>query len=60
LLTHLRFEAFGAVNYGREAGEFRLGSPAFEIASQSSMGVQTIPAQAPQLFQLGLGLRVSL
>jgi len=60
LLTHLRFEAFGAVNYGRDAGEFRLGSPAFEVASQSGMGVQTVPAQAPQLFQLGLGLRVSL
>ncbi|MEO5767809.1 MAG: hypothetical protein ABIS92_05615, partial [Polyangia bacterium] len=25
LLTHLSFEAFGAVNYGRRAGEFRLG-----------------------------------
>jgi hypothetical protein len=60
LLTHLRFEAFGAVNYGREAGEFRLGSPAFEVESQSGMGVQTVPAQAPQLFQLGIGLRVSL
>ncbi|HMC94304.1 MAG TPA: hypothetical protein VKO16_05980, partial [Polyangia bacterium] len=58
LLTHLRFEAFGALNYGRDAGEFRLGSPAFTVATDT--GSRLIPPQAPQLFQLGLGLRISL
>ena len=54
LLTHLRFEAFGAVNYGRRSGEFRLGVDGFVLP-----GGQTFTLQ-PQAFSLGLGLRISI
>jgi hypothetical protein len=46
LLTHLRFEAFVAVHYGHEIGEFRLAIP--------QLGV------APGLVDLGVALRVAL
>jgi len=54
MLTHLRFEAFGAVNYGRREGEFRLGSPAIEVPN---FGTFTL---SPQSFSLGVGLRISI
>lgn len=54
VLTHLRFEAFGAVNYGRRVGEFRLGVDGFTLP-----GGQTFSLQ-PQSFSLGLGLRISI
>lgn len=54
LLTHLRFEAFGAVNYGRRSGEFRLGVDGFVLP-----GGQTFTLQ-PQAFSVGLGLRISI
>jgi hypothetical protein len=53
LLTHLRFEAYAAVRYGNEEGEFRFGVKRLEIAG--------IPFSAPPaMFDLGIGLRVSL
>jgi hypothetical protein len=46
LLTHLRFEMFAAVHYGRSNGEFRLGI--------AELG------RAPAFLDLGLALRVNL
>jgi hypothetical protein len=46
LLTHLRFEAFAAVHYGKENGEFRLGNSELNLK--------------PGLLDLGVALRVSL
>jgi hypothetical protein len=54
MLTHLRFEAFGAVNYGRREGEFRLAHDAISLPGY------TLPAQSPQSFSLGLGLRIAI
>ncbi len=55
LLTHLRFEAFGAVFYGAEGGEFvpEVTLPAGALGNSSAVRV------APR-FQAGLGLRVAL
>ncbi len=44
LLTHLRFEAYGAVHWGQRDGEFRLG----------------IFGRSPALFDLGVALRVAI
>jgi len=55
LLTHLRFEAFGAVHWGNNHGEFRFGTDALSLA-----GVPIVPSRNPGLFDLGLGLRVSI
>ena len=57
LLTHLTFEAFGAVNYGHAEGEFRLGVKDFSVPT--STGTKSTSIQ-PQAFSLGLGLRVSI
>lgn len=46
LLTHLRFEAFASVHYGKSDGEFRLGNKALNLQ--------------PGLLDLGVALRVSL
>ena len=46
LLTHLRFEAFVAVHYGKRTGEFRFAIPELE--------------RAPALLDLGVALRVAL
>ncbi|MBC8131403.1 MAG: hypothetical protein H7X95_00370, partial [Deltaproteobacteria bacterium] len=53
LLTHLSFEAFAAVNYGRREGEFRLG------VNDLMLGGRTYSLQ-PQSFSLGLGLRIKI
>ena len=53
LLTHMTFEAFGMVNYGRRSGEFRLGVDDLTIAGKTF----SLKAQS---FTLGLGLRVSI
>jgi hypothetical protein len=45
LLTHLRFEAYGALRWGHSDGEFRLGL--FGLSS-------------PALFDVGVGLRVAI
>jgi hypothetical protein len=44
LLTHLRFEAYGALRWGHSDGEFRLG----------------MAGRSPALFDLGVGLRVAI
>ncbi|HEY4185155.1 MAG TPA: hypothetical protein VGP07_08810 [Polyangia bacterium] len=54
LLTHLRFEAFGAVDYGHRVGEFRLGVNGFTLPDGSSLSL------SPQSFSMGVGLRVSI
>ena len=54
MLTHLRFEAFGAVNYGRRDGEFRLGVNDFALPGGGSFTL------APQSFSLGIGLRIAI
>jgi hypothetical protein len=54
LLTHLRFEAFAAVHWGNNHGEFRFGSDALNL------GASSIPSRGPALFDLGVGLRVSI
>ncbi len=50
LLTHLRFEAFGAVHWGEKKGEFRFGTDASLLGE----------ARPPMLFNLGLGLRMAI
>jgi hypothetical protein len=54
MLTHLRFEAFGSVNYGHREGEFRLGVNQFTLPNNLVFSI------APQSFSLGLGLRISI
>ena len=54
LLTHVRFEAFAAVHWGNNHGEFRFGTDAVNLAGLP------IPSRSPGLFDLGLGLRVSI
>lgn len=61
-LTHLRFEAYGAVHWGQRNGEFRLG------LDGSALGNSIAPVQElagrlstqPALFDVGVGLRVAL
>ena len=56
VLTHVRFEAYGAVHWGQQNGEFRLGFNSRELPCPP-----TIPIiRAPSLFDLGVGLRVAL
>lgn len=50
LLTHLRFEVFAAVHYGRRQGEFRF---AVDLPPP-------LPSRAPAILDLGVALRVSL
>jgi hypothetical protein len=62
LLTHIRFEAYGAVHWGQRNGEFRFGldgsalgdsiAPVRELAGKLS--------SQPALFDVGVGLRVAL
>jgi hypothetical protein len=54
LLTHLRFEAFTAVHWGNNHGEFRFGSDAMNL------GGLPIPSRSPALFDFGVGLRASI
>jgi hypothetical protein len=53
LLTHLRFEAFASVYYGRSSGEFRFGIQAPRIGDYDL-------SRKPAIFDLGLALRVSI
>jgi hypothetical protein len=57
LLTHLRFEAFAAVHYGRPNGEFRFGIASPKIAGISLPGGAPL---APALFDLGVALRLAI
>lgn len=54
LLTHLRFEAFTAVHWGNNHGEFRFGSDAMNL------GGYPYPGRGPGLFDFGVGLRASI
>jgi len=70
LLTHLRFEAFGAVHWGERTGEFRFGMDPIYLGSfqdpttyQTQPSVQfplSLPERSPGLFDLGVALRVSI
>jgi hypothetical protein len=53
LLTHLRFEAFGAVRYGEPNGEFRFGVDSLDIGG-------TEFSRAPALFDFGIGIRLDI
>jgi hypothetical protein len=53
VLTHLRFEAFGAVRYGEPHGEFRFGVASLDIGG-------TEFSRAPALFDFGVGLRMDI
>jgi hypothetical protein len=62
VLTHLRFEAYGAVHWGQRNGEFRFGIDGSALGN-SIEPVQNLANQlttAPALFDLGVGLRVAL
>jgi hypothetical protein len=62
VLTHLRFEAYGAVHWGQRNGEFRLGIDGSALGN-SIQPVRSLAQQlttAPALFDLGVGLRVAL
>jgi hypothetical protein len=62
VLTHLRFEAYGAVHWGQRNGEFRFGIDGSALGNSISP-VQNLAQQlttAPALFDLGVGLRVAL
>jgi hypothetical protein len=70
LLTHLRFEAFGAVHWGERNGEFRFGMNPINLGSFTGpasgqnfpslpIPVQ-VPSRSPALFDLGVGLRASI
>ena len=66
LLTHLRFEAFGAVHWGERNGEFRFGMNPINLGSFTDpfSGLSSTPQQlsgrSPALFDLGVGLRASI
>jgi hypothetical protein len=53
LLTHVRFEAFGAVHWGEKKGEFRFGT-------DRSIFAPDTPGRSPTLFDVGLGLRMAI
>lgn len=62
VLTHLRFEAYGAVHWGQRNGEFRFGIDGRSLPT-SDKNVQEIVDKIqvpPSLFDLGVGLRVAL
>jgi hypothetical protein len=54
ILTHLRFEAFGAVDYGHLGGEFRLGVTDLPLPNRPSLTIL-----APT-FSVGAALRISI
>jgi hypothetical protein len=56
VLTHVRFEAYGAVHWGQQNGEFRFGFDSNDLPCPPSQRI----VRAPALFDLGVGLRVAL
>lgn len=64
VLTHVRFEAYGAVHFGQRNGEFRFGLDGNRLVQGSSDStLQSLASSysfAPALFDLGVGLRVAL
>jgi hypothetical protein len=63
VLTHLRFEAYGAVHWGQRNGEFRFGLDGSAFADSNVPLVKDMAARLtrqPASFDLGVGLRVAL
>lgn len=64
VLTHLRFEAYGAVHWGQRNGEFRFGVDGSALANTGIQAVTDIATRIgsipPAVFDLGVGLRVAL
>ena len=61
VLTHLRFEAYGAVHWGQSNGEFRFGIDASFLSNSGLLSNEVIRQLAmPALFDFGIGLRVAL
>jgi hypothetical protein len=64
VLTHVRFEAYGAVHFGQRNGEFRFGVNGDSLVQSSDNPALRDLAQkfswAPSLFDVGVGLRVAL
>ena len=64
VLTHVRFEAYGAVHFGQSNGEFRFGLDATRLVQSSSdpklEDLGNKYSFGPSLFDLGVGLRVAL
>ncbi len=56
VLTHVRFEAYGAVHYGQKNGEFRFGFDSNDLPCPPKTPIDVAPA----LFDVGVGLRVAL
>jgi hypothetical protein len=63
VLTHLRFEAYGAVHWGQRNGEFRFGVDGSALANTNVKKVNDLAGSLnipPAVFDLGVGLRVAL
>jgi hypothetical protein len=63
VLTHLRFEAYGAVHWGQRNGEFRFGIDGSALANTGIQQVDNLAGKLnipPAIFDLGVGLRVAL
>jgi hypothetical protein len=63
VLTHLRFEAYGAVHWGQRNGEFRFGIDGSAFADSNVQLVKDMAdrlTRQPAIFDLGVGLRVAL
>jgi hypothetical protein len=56
LLTHVRFEAYGAVHWGQRNGEFRLAFSSNDLPCPPPTPIERPAA----LFDVGVGLRVAL
>jgi len=64
VLTHVRFEAYGAVHFGQKNGEFRFGMDGDKLVPPDSdkllKNLGDAFTFAPSLFDVGVGLRVAL
>ena len=63
VLTHLRFEAYGAVHWGQRNGEFRFGIDGSALANTHINAVDSLANKLsvqPAIFDLGVGIRVAL
>jgi hypothetical protein len=59
VLTHVRFEAYGAVHYGQKNGEFRMGIDV-DLNNPCTGATVMHYHSSPSLFDVGVGLRVAL
>ena len=63
VLTHVRFEAYGAVHWGQRNGEFRFGIEGSALANTGIKQVDDLAGKLsvpPAIFDLGVGIRVAL